>query len=147
MVIANESGIPGPVRIRIAGTVIGAKNYFGSFVKVELCNAAGEYAYFRLLYCRWRISNEDQDLLDSETCNFNESDSFNFLLGRSLIKMEIREQRELWIYFDGGELLIAKPDLAAYEDKDDIASFVINDIIYSLSPRMTFYTGESERPH
>jgi hypothetical protein len=143
----SKEAIPNPVSGRMVGEVVGAINYFGSFVKIELCNLAGERAYFRLLYCRWKFYDGDQDLLDSETCDFNESTSLNFIIGRSIIKMEIHGGRELWISFDGGELLIARPDLTNYEMQDDIAAFVIDETIYSLSPRMTFYVGESDRPH
>ena len=129
----SKEAIPNPVRGRMVGEVVGVINYFGSFVKIELCNLAGESAYFRLLYCRWKFYDGDQDLLDSETCDFNE-----LVVKFSNWPIHHKDGNswgcELWISFDGGELLIARPDLTTYEVQGDIAAFIIDETIYSLSP-------------
>lgn len=143
----HKGSVPDIVASRIQGRVFEARNYFGSFIKIDFYNAAGERAYFRILYCRWKIPDLGEEVLDSEVCNSSDGDSLRFLVGKSIEGLEISESNELRIEFEDGTALIAWPDLLTYDQSDEIAVFVIDNDYYQLSPRMTFYTGEVENPH
>lgn len=141
------SKIPDILKHRVIGRIVGAKNYYGSFIKVELCNEAGEPAYFRLLYCDWKFLKAGQQLLDSATCSSSDADALNFLAGRSIVNLEFYEGCELRFYFDDGVSLVVRPDLAEYDETDELAVFVIDNVVYKLSASLTFLTEQLKKSH